>query len=117
MTDELICGRRYRITLRGRAYEGGSLEGVVRAVSLPQGALGNSDGEHRVWVVGELFEWFLRPGEIRTATELRGLVDDALPVLRPNVCPAMASRRDRSGDRIEPMSAVELMLLNHRRQA
>jgi hypothetical protein len=72
MTQGLCIGKRYRFTLAGGASLG-SLEGVVRSLSLPAGVLGNGDGEHRIWIAGEQFEWFLRPGEIAEFEELQDL--------------------------------------------
>jgi hypothetical protein len=70
MTNGLSIGRRYRFTISGR-YCSGTLEGVLRSLTVPAGTLGNGDGEHRVWIAGEQFEWFLRSSEIAGFEELR----------------------------------------------
>ena len=63
MIDELCIGKRYRITLRNHVAAG-YLEGILRSTSLPRGSLGNKDGDHCIWLSGELFEWFLRVDDI-----------------------------------------------------
>jgi hypothetical protein len=72
MTDGMSIGKRYRFRLKGRTALG-ALEGVVRSLSLPAGMLGNRDGEHRIWVAGEQFEWFLTPAEIAGFEEVESL--------------------------------------------
>jgi hypothetical protein len=72
MTDGMSIGKRYRFRLKGRTALG-ALEGVVRSLSLPPGMLGNRDGEHRIWVAGEQFEWFLTPAEIAGFEEVESL--------------------------------------------
>jgi hypothetical protein len=69
MTNELSIGKKYRFTLRS-TQSLGALEGIVRSLSLPAGMFGNRDGEHRIWVAGEQFEWFLRPAEIADFEEV-----------------------------------------------
>jgi hypothetical protein len=87
MMDLLTVGKRYRITLRSRTF-GGYLEGLVRSTTLPRGALGNHDGDHRIWLIGELFEWFLRPAEIKTVEELSDRAPDEATVLPRAICEA-----------------------------
>jgi hypothetical protein len=70
MTIGLSVGKRYRFTINGR-FCSGTLEGVLRSLSVPAGMLGNADGEHRVWIAGDEFEWFLRSTEIAGFEELR----------------------------------------------
>jgi hypothetical protein len=69
MTIGLSVGKRYRFTIEGR-FCSGTLEGVLRSLSVPAGMLGNADGEHRVWIAGDEFEWFLRAAEIAGFEEL-----------------------------------------------
>ena len=78
MTTGLSIGKRYRFTIRGR-YCCGTLEGVLRSLTVPLGMLGNGDGEHRVWVAGDQFEWFLRSSEIEGFEELQEMSE----VFRP----------------------------------
>jgi hypothetical protein len=85
VTNELAIGRRYRITLRDPAFPG-RLEGRLRSVRLPQGMLGNVDGEHSVWVSGESFEWFLRPDEIEAAQEMPEADEPSLLAFVPPRC-------------------------------
>jgi hypothetical protein len=85
MTTGLSVGKRYRFTVRGKRCFG-TLEGVLRSLTVPAGMRGNGDGEHRVWIVGDQFEWFLRSSEIEGYEELREL---------PEVCRPRASTRPR----------------------
>jgi hypothetical protein len=87
MIGELTMGRRYRITLKSAVFRG-YLEGTLRSTRLPRGVLGNDDGEHSIWLSGESFEWFLRPLEIDSATELPEPDEDEAhePILEPRVC-------------------------------
>ena len=62
----VVVGRWYRIVLEA----GGSLEGKVRSISLPEGLMLNGDGRHRIWVAGERIEWFLCPDEVRSIREI-----------------------------------------------
>lgn len=79
MTIGLSVGKRYRFTIKGR-FCSGTLEGVLRSLSVPAGMLGNADGEHRVWIAGDEFEWFLRANEIAGFEELGAAPDTrALP--------------------------------------
>ena len=41
----VVVGRWYRIVLEA----GGSVEGKVRSVTLPEGLMLNVDGRHRIW--------------------------------------------------------------------
>lgn len=87
MIDQLIVGKRYRITFRARAF-GGHLEGLLRSTELPRGALGNHDGRHCIWLSGELFEWFLRPEEIATIHEVADPCEARLSFLPRDICDA-----------------------------
>ena len=78
MTIGLSVGKRYRFTIQGR-FCSGTLEGVLRSLSVPTGMLGNADGEHRVWIAGEEFEWFLRSSEIAGFEELCEAFDTSTP--------------------------------------
>ena len=108
MIDELCIGRRYRFTLRDPALPG-YLEGELRSTSLPRGTLGNNDGEHRVWVSGELFEWFLRIEDIGSIQEL---VDEPPEPSSPEVPRELCSyttswlrrRYERRPERVESPS-------------
>ncbi|MFN2490520.1 MAG: hypothetical protein ABR529_12435 [Actinomycetota bacterium] len=93
MIDELTLGKRYRIALSGGAYQG-ALEGVLRSTRLPLGVLGNSDGEHRIWVMGEAFDWFLRVGDIEAIEELDDTEADEVrqEILPRKPCPGLATR-------------------------
>jgi hypothetical protein len=64
--DVVVVGRWYRIVLEA----GGSVEGKVRSVTLPEGLMLNVDGRHRIWVAGKRIEWFLRPDEVRSVREI-----------------------------------------------
>jgi hypothetical protein len=66
LRDVVVVGRWYRIVLEA----GGSVEGKVRSVSLPEGLMLNVDGLHRIWVAGNKIEWFLRPEEVRSVREI-----------------------------------------------
>lgn len=68
MIDQLCVGKRYRVQLRSPVA--GYLEGLLRSTTVPRGALGNDDGEHTIWISGELFDWFLRTTDIRAIDEL-----------------------------------------------
>jgi len=72
--DLVVVGRWYRIVLEA----GGSLEGKVRSVSLPEGLMLNGDGRHRIWVAGERIDWFLRPDEVRSVREIDPPAGDRL---------------------------------------
>ena len=86
MIDQLCIGKRYRLQLSGAAVSG-YLEGVLRSTRLPRGTLGNSDGEHRIWISGEEFEWFLRPGDIQAIHELEDAPAEApVPILPRDLC-------------------------------
>jgi hypothetical protein len=89
MIDELTIGRRYRLTLKSKAFPGW-LEGRLRSVKLPRGVLGNEDGTHSIWLSGESFEWFLRPDEIETVQELGEDTDEIAP---PPLLPERACAR------------------------
>jgi hypothetical protein len=89
MIDELGIGRRYRVTLKEPACPGW-LEGVLRSARVPAGFLGNDDGAHSLWLVGETFEWFLRPDEIETIEDLTEASQESAPWL-----PASALRNKR----------------------
>ena len=64
--DLVVVERWYRISLAA----GGSLEGMVRSVSLPPGLRLNGDGRHRIWIAGKRIEWFLRPDEVSSVREI-----------------------------------------------
>jgi hypothetical protein len=119
MIRELTIGRRYRIRLKSPACRG-SLEGVLRSTRLPEGMLGNSDGEHCVWLAGESFEWFLRPDEIRSIELLLPRPDDeAVPVLAPRECSSGRRRSwfrpTRTLGRAEPSLAFPYCSSRYRR--
>jgi hypothetical protein len=80
MIGELTVGKRYKVTLRSRAFQG-HLEGTLRATDLPEGARGNEDGQHSIWFSGEIFEWFLRFDDIATIEEVHDAA--AEPALAP----------------------------------
>jgi hypothetical protein len=85
MIDQLCIGKRYRITLRNHVAAG-HLEGVLRSTNLPRGSLGNKDGEHCIWLTGELFEWFLRIGDIAAIQELDEPTEPGLSVAARAAC-------------------------------
>ena len=87
MIDEMTVGGRYRITLRGGDARG-YLEGVLRSAHLPMGMMGNDDGEHPVWIAGDMFDWFLRVDDIAHFERVAARIDPSLlPVLRRDRCP------------------------------
>jgi hypothetical protein len=101
MIEYLDVGKRYRITLRNPAFAG-YLEGLLRSTHLPAGVLGNDDGKHRIWVEGELFDWFLETSDIDTIEPVRGEGDDPEYAPAPSrplcrVGHPSAARRARTG--------------------